>query len=120
MSVREADERETGSANFFARTRPAATSLATTPAGRPGKRPGAPRQSSTVPRGMHLRPPVLSHGFTSFLWGLGLGLYVWIFLAAADILGPGTAFLLGLVSGIGVFFLVLRLGGEHYRESRES
>jgi len=31
---------------------------------------------------MHLRPPVYSHGFTSFLWGLGLGLIAGLALSA--------------------------------------
>ncbi len=63
---------------------------------------------------MHLRPPSFSHGFTSFLWGFGLGLFVWIFLLSVGVSG-GTAFLLGLVCGIGIFFYVLVYGGEQYR-----
>jgi hypothetical protein len=63
---------------------------------------------------MHLRPPVFSHGFTSFLWGFGLGAYVWIGLVAIGV-GAGTAFLLGLLAGLGIFFLVLFNGGEEFR-----
>ena len=49
------------------------------------------------------------------MWGLGLGLYVWIGLLAVGIAG-GAAFLFGLLSGIAIFFLVLRFGGERYRD----
>jgi hypothetical protein len=63
---------------------------------------------------MHLRPPAFSHGFTSFLWGFGLGLYVWIGLLAVGT-GGGTAFVLGLLAALGIFFLVLLYGGEEYR-----
>lgn len=56
------------------------------------------------------RPPAFSPGFTSFLWGLVLGLFVWIGLLAVDV-GTGTAFLLGLVAGVLIFFFV-RLYGE--------
>ena len=63
---------------------------------------------------MHLRPPALSHGFTSFLWALGMGLYLWVFLAAVDV-PAGTAFLLALVLAIGIFFFVLLLGSERFR-----
>jgi hypothetical protein len=63
---------------------------------------------------MHLRPPAFSHGFTSLVWAVGLGLFVWIGLLAVDVSG-GTAFLLGVIAGIGIFFAVLLLGGEQYR-----
>ena len=63
---------------------------------------------------MHLRPPVFSHGFTSFLWALGSGLFVWVGLAAVDV-GGGTAFVLGLLIGVAVFFYVLLYGGDQYR-----
>ena len=62
---------------------------------------------------MHLRPPSFSPGFTSFLWGFGLGLFVWIFLLSVGVSG-GNAFLLGLLSGLGIFFYVLLYGGERY------
>jgi hypothetical protein len=64
---------------------------------------------------VHLRAPARSQGFASFMWGLGLGLFVWIGLLAVDV-GGGEAFLFGVLAGIGIFFLVLRLGGERYRD----
>ncbi len=63
---------------------------------------------------MHLRPPAFSHGFTSFLWAAGLGLFVWIGLLGIGV-GAGTAFLVGLLAAIGIFFYVLLYGGEEYR-----
>jgi len=63
---------------------------------------------------MHLRPPAFSHGFTSFLWAFGLGAYVWLGLVAVGV-GVGTALLLGLLAGLGIFFLVLFNGGEEFR-----
>ena len=56
------------------------------------------------------RPPAFSPGFTSLLWGVGLGTYVWIGLLAVDV-GGGTAFLFGLISAVLIFFFV-RLRGE--------
>ena len=56
------------------------------------------------------RPPAVSPGAQSFLWGLVLGGYVWIGLLAIGI-GGGGAFLFGLVSGVLIFFFV-RLRGE--------
>ena len=63
---------------------------------------------------MRLRPPAFSHGFTSFVWAFGLGLYVWVGLVAVDV-SAGTAFLFGLLAGLGIFFFVLLFGGERYR-----
>jgi hypothetical protein len=63
---------------------------------------------------MHLRPPAFSHGFTSFLWGLFMGLFIWLFLAGVG-WGGGTGFLLGVVGGVAVFFFVLLLGSDRYR-----
>jgi hypothetical protein len=56
------------------------------------------------------RPPAFSPGFTSFLWGLVLGAFVWLGLLAIGV-SNGTAFLFGLVLGVAVFFFV-RLTGE--------
>jgi hypothetical protein len=56
------------------------------------------------------RPPAFSPGFTSFLWGLGLGLFIWIALLAIGI-SLATALLLGLVGGVLIFFYV-RLYGQ--------
>jgi hypothetical protein len=62
---------------------------------------------------VHLRPPAFSHGFTSFLWALGLGLFVWIGLLAVDVSG-GSAFLFGFLAGVGIFFFVRLYGVDDY------
>ena len=63
---------------------------------------------------MHLRPPAFSHGFISFLWGLGLGAFVWIGLLSIDV-GGGTAFLFGLIAGTLIFFFVRLYGSEEFK-----
>ncbi len=40
---------------------------------------------------MHLRVPSIDRGITSFLWGLGLGLYLWLGMLAIGVSGA-TAF----------------------------
>ena len=49
-------------------------------------------------------------GVVSFLWGLGLGLFIWIGLLAVGVSGA-TAFIIGAVSGAGIFLFV-RVFGE--------
>jgi hypothetical protein len=63
---------------------------------------------------MHLRPPAVVHGVTSFLWGLGLGLYVWFGLLAVGVSGA-TAFIFGMLAALGIFLLVYRFGEEEPR-----
>jgi hypothetical protein len=57
-----------------------------------------------------LRPPSIDRGITSFLWALGLGLFVWAGLLAIGI-SQGTALIVGLLAFGGIFLLV-RLHGE--------
>jgi hypothetical protein len=59
---------------------------------------------------VHLRPPSIDRGITSFLWAFGLGLFVWIGLRAVGV-SSGTSFLLGLLS-FGAIFLFVRTQGE--------
>jgi hypothetical protein len=61
-----------------------------------------------------LRPPAFSHGFTSFLWALGFGLFVWIGLLAVGI-GGGAAIVYGFLVGLASFFFILLFGGPRYR-----
>lgn len=60
---------------------------------------------------MHLRPPAFSPGFTSFVWGLGLGLFIWMGLLAVGI-GMATSLLAGLVGGALIFFYVRLYGRD--------
>jgi hypothetical protein len=59
---------------------------------------------------MHLRPPSIDRGITSFLWALFLALFIWAGLLAIGI-GKGTALMLALLS-FGAIFLFVRLYGE--------
>lgn len=58
-----------------------------------------------------LRPPSIDRGVTSFLWGLGLGLYIWVGLLAVGVSGA-TAFIFGLLSAFFIFLLVRILGEQ--------
>jgi hypothetical protein len=60
---------------------------------------------------MHLRPPAFSPGFTSFLWGVGLGIFVWLGLLAVGI-SSGTAFLFAVLAGVLIFFYVRLFGAD--------
>jgi hypothetical protein len=58
---------------------------------------------------MHLRPPSIDPGVTSFIWAFVLGLYVWLGLLAIGT-SQGTALVLALLS-FGAIFLFVRLRG---------
>jgi hypothetical protein len=60
------------------------------------------------------RPPAFSPGFTSFVWGLVLGAFVWAGLLAVGI-SMGTAFLFGVVAGTAIFFYVRLFGEDRLR-----
>ncbi len=71
---------------------------------------------------MHLRPPSIDPGITSFLWAFGLSLYLWLFMLAVGVdLGTAT-----ILAGVAFFaiFLFVRLFGEdelpHYRSRRRA
>jgi len=81
------DESETGSANFFG--------------------PALFVESAPV---MHIRPPSIDPGITSFLWALGLAAFVFLGLVAVGI-SRGTALMLALLS-FGAIFLFVRTRGE--------
>jgi hypothetical protein len=61
-----------------------------------------------------LRPPAFSPGFTSLLWGIGLGAFIWLGLLAIGI-SAGTAFLFGVVAGTVIFFYVRLFGADQLR-----
>jgi hypothetical protein len=58
---------------------------------------------------MHLRPPSIDRGVTSFLWAFGLGLFIWLGLVAVGV-HRGTALVLALLS-FGAIFLFVRTRG---------
>jgi hypothetical protein len=57
------------------------------------------------------RPPAFSPGFTSFVWGLVFGGFIWIGLLAVGV-SNGTAFLTGIVAGVAIFFFVRLFGAD--------
>ncbi len=59
---------------------------------------------------LHLRPPAIDHGVTSFLWGLFFGLLVWL---GGGMIGFSSAitFVLGAVVGF-LAFVFVRVYGE--------
>jgi peptidoglycan/LPS O-acetylase OafA/YrhL len=59
---------------------------------------------------VHLRPPSIDRGVTSFLWAFGLGLFIWLGLVAVGV-SRGTALVLALISFAGIFLFV-RTHGE--------
>jgi hypothetical protein len=59
---------------------------------------------------VHLRPPSIDPGITSFLWALGLGLFIWLGLLGIGI-SQGTALIVALLS-FGAIFVLVRLYGE--------
>jgi hypothetical protein len=60
------------------------------------------------------RPPSFDHGFISFLWGLGLGAFIWIGLLSVGVSGA-TSFIIGAVGGAAIFLYVRIYGEEELR-----
>jgi hypothetical protein len=60
------------------------------------------------------RPPAFSPGFTSFVWAIVFGGFIWVGLLAIGVSG-GTAFLFGLVSAVVIFFYVRLFGADLLR-----
>jgi hypothetical protein len=60
------------------------------------------------------RPPAFSPGFTSFVWGVSLGAFVWIGLLGVGV-SSGTAFLSGIVAAVVIFFYVRLFGADPLR-----
>ena len=59
---------------------------------------------------MHLRPPAIAHGITSFLWALFFALFIWIGAQAVGF-GAAVSFIAACVSGF-LIFLFVRVYGE--------
>lgn len=71
---------------------------------------------------MHLRPPSIDPGITSFLWAFGLALYLWLFMLAVGVDGA-TAAILAAIAFFGIFLYVRLFGEEelpHYRARRRA
>ena len=59
---------------------------------------------------MHLRPPSIAPGVTSFLWALFFFLFIWIGAVAVGY-PSATSFIVGAVAGF-LIFLFVRVNGE--------
>jgi hypothetical protein len=59
---------------------------------------------------MHLRPPSIARGITSFLWAVFFGLFIWIGGAAVGY-SSAVTFIAGCVLGF-LIFLFVRIYGE--------
>jgi hypothetical protein len=71
---------------------------------------------------VHLRPPSIDPGITSFLWAFGLSLYLWLFMLAVGVDGA-TAAILSALAFFAIFLFVRLLGEEelpHYRARRRA
>lgn len=69
---------------------------------------------------MHLpRPPSFDHGVISFLWGLGLGVFVWLGLLSVG-MAQATAVIFGTLSGGAIFLYVRLCGDEEPRRQPEA
>jgi hypothetical protein len=60
------------------------------------------------------RPPAFSPGFTSFVWGVTLGAFIWIGLLAVGVSGA-TSFIFALVAAMLIFFYVRLFGADQLR-----
>jgi hypothetical protein len=90
------DESETGSASFFG---PRRVGLQPRPVG--------PFRLYAV----HLRPPSIDRGVTSFLWAFGLALFIWLGLLGIGV-HRGTALVVALLSFGAIFLYVRTQGGD--------
>jgi hypothetical protein len=63
------------------------------------------------------RPPSFDHGVTSFLWGFGLAIYIWLGLLAIGV-SQATSFIFAALAGAAIFFFVRIYGEEELRRRR--
>jgi hypothetical protein len=60
---------------------------------------------------LHLRPPSIDPGVTSFIWAFAFGLFIWGGLLAIGV-SQGTALVLALLSFGAIFLFVRQYGGN--------
>jgi hypothetical protein len=64
------------------------------------------------------RPPSFDHGFISFLWGLGLGVFIYFGSVAVGV-SKGTAFVFAALAAFAIFLFV-RVYGEDTPPRRQA
>jgi hypothetical protein len=60
---------------------------------------------------MHLRPPSIDPGVTSFIWAFGLALFLWLGQLAIGI-SQGTALVIALLAFAAMFLFIRLQGGD--------
>ena len=63
------------------------------------------------------RPPAFSHGTISFVWAVGLGLFIFVGMLSISI-SKGTAIVVSIVCAFIIFFAVRLLGEDTPRRQR--
>jgi hypothetical protein len=66
---------------------------------------------------MHLRMPAIAQGVQAFIWALVFFLYLWLGMLAVGV-SRGTAFILSLIAGAGIFLFVRTYGENELRARR--
>jgi hypothetical protein len=64
------------------------------------------------------RPPSFDHGFISFLWAIGLGVFIYFGSIAVGV-SKGTAFLFAALAAFAIFLFV-RVYGEETPPKRQA
>jgi hypothetical protein len=64
------------------------------------------------------RPPSFDHGFISFLWAIGLGVFIYFGSIAVGV-SKGTAFLFSALAAFAIFLFV-RVYGEETPPKRQA
>ncbi len=67
----------------------------------------------------HFRLPSIDHGVTSFLWALGLGVFIWAGLLAVGA-GQAFAFIVAALAGFFIFLYVRLYGDEQAPQATRS
>jgi hypothetical protein len=75
-----------------------------------------PYRHASYDRVVHLRPPSIDRGVVSFLWALGLSLFLFLGMLAVGV-SKGTAFIVSVIAA-GAIFLYVRIYGEPERPGR--
>ena len=102
------DGSETGSANFFGPTR------SVRPRSGPVEEVWGNREVPAThydALSMHLRPPSIDPGVTSFIWAFSLALFIWLGQLAIGI-SQGTALIIAFLSFGAMFLFIRLLGGD--------
>ncbi len=63
---------------------------------------------------MHLRPPSIDHGIVSALWGIGLGLYLFLGMLSVGVT-TATSLIVSALVAAAIFFFVRLRGEEQLR-----